>query len=293
MKHLSLLLAVFLNAPSVAQQWCMPGARWYHDEFEYTMWGYASYVETYYAGDTLIADSLCQELSYTHYYFNDQSQMTVAVALGNFYTASSPGIVRLWDGSGFDTLFHFAANPGDYWGVPDDEMRITVMDTGHSVIDGQLLRYQVVQVTYEDMTIIGADTVFERFGPLYMYPYITFTTGIIIDGGFHGLRCYSDDEITYTRVNGHCDIGLGVDIRSRYETAAIFPNPGRDRIWLDGLDTEGMLLATIYDMQGAIVASHTILPRTEIDVSMLARGLYAIVLLTSNGGNLRLEWVKE
>lgn len=224
MKHLPLLLAVFLSTHSVAQQWCMPAARWYHDVPEYTMWGIGSYVETRYVGDVFLADSLCQELSYTHYYFNDQSQTIDSVGWGSYHTTTSPGIVYLWTNSGFDTLFHFAADPGEYWDVPDDATRITVTDTGHAVIDGQSLRYQVVQVTYEDMTIINADTIFERIGPLYMYPYITFTTGIIIDGGFHGLRCYSDDGITYTRVGGHCDIGLGVnDPRPYHETVAVFP----------------------------------------------------------------------
>lgn len=296
---LGLLAGLWMGTGTApAQQWCSPGATWYHEETEYAMLGYDSYVETRYTGDVLFADSLCQRLSYTVFTYHEPSQMTYTPEWGDFHTITTAGVVYLWEQTRFDTLYYFAAGPGIHWGLPSPsdmagELRVTVLDTGRAFIDGHDLIYQVVQVTDEDGGVyFPADTIFDRFGPLHMYSIMGYSQGLLIDGGFHSLRCYSDDEMSYTRVEGRCDIGLGIAAPPQQRTVTLYPDPAFDRLWLVGLHADVPLRMAVYDMQGGMVLWETILPQAGLNVSQLAPGLYFIVIPTQDGNELRLKWIK-
>lgn len=290
-----LVLAVEVGA----QQWCVPGASWYHEETEYAILGQASYVETRYMGDVLFADSLCQQLSYTVYAYHEPSQSIQTPGWGEFHTTTFAGVVYLWEQTRFDTLYNFSAGPGDHWGIPSpfeepSGLMVTVLDTGHAVVDEHHLTYQVVQVTGDDgSTFIAADTLFERIGPMYMYCIMGYSQGLITDGGFHSLRCYSDDGITFTRVEGRCDVGLGIGARPDQAIVNSYPNPAFDRLWLDGLDAEGPIRVAVFDMQGSMVLLEAIVPQAGLDVSELTPGFYTIAIPIRQGQELRLKWIKS
>lgn len=266
---------------------------WYHEVGQMS----GAYVETRYVGDTLFADSLCQRVSYTAYYYNEVLQSDQVLGYGAFYTISHPGIVYMWAQGRFDTLYHFAANPGDHWRMPSaselyDDLQVNVLDTGHAAIDGQELSYQVVQVTVpsDGYVFIPRDTIYERMGPLFMY--CIWVETLRTDGGYYDLRCYSDDAMTYTRVEGCCDMGLGIATQQQRSAVTAYPNPAYDRLWLDGPDMEGPLRVAVYDARGGVVLTEFMHPQAGLDVSKLAPGVYTVVAPTRDGHDLRVRWVK-
>ena len=276
-----------------AQSWCPPGAHWYHHNAEYEMWGYDAYVETLYIGDTVIADSVCQRLQYTTYAYSGSSQSTFTEGPWDFYTTTDQDIVYLWVNNTFDTLFNFNALPDDHWGlplgVPSDipEIRLTVLDTGRSIIDEQDLRYQVVQMTYEGQTFIEQDTIYERIGPMVMYLYTSWTPGIIIDGGYYGLRCYEDVEMSYNRVGGRCDIGLVVSDEIHPQSFEIFPNPCTTQAtvnWPAGTPVEQL---TLTDASGRVVRQWKPSTRTSAQQTFsmegLSSGMYTLQVRAKDG----------
>ncbi|MBL7951845.1 MAG: hypothetical protein JNM62_08995, partial [Flavobacteriales bacterium] len=246
-------------AIGLAQSWCAPGALWYH-EYPYTASGDHGYVETRYTGNVLFADSVCEAFSIVEHGWSDQTSTPWQGGPFTMHTrTSADGSVHLWDGTAFDTLFHFSAVPGDHWRFPstwwDEGTRITVTDTGHATLDGLSLRYLTIEATLADIVFV-ADTIFERIGPLQMFLDVQLSHQFLIDGGYGALRCYSDDEIEVIRVEGPCAIALGTEEAQAVGLPVLFPNPGTDRLTI----TTHQALAPnstvqLVDAQGRVIAA--------------------------------------
>lgn len=283
----SLLVSLFglCMTGATAQSWCAPGARWHH-EIPYTSWGDYGYVETQYVGDILFADSLCQEFAIMEQGYSDQTNSPWEGGPFTMHTTSSPdGLVHLWDGSTFDTLFHFNAVPGDHWLFPillaETGTRITVTDTGHASLGGLSLRYVAIEATIEDIVFV-ADTVFERIGPIQMYINIPITSYFLVDGGYGGLRCYEDEEINIRRVDGPCEIALDIASSPFGSNVEVFPNPTSNVVWLRWHGNTDPYLAEIHDMSGRVILRWPVMNGTEqifqLQVSDVAEGQYVLQL---------------
>ncbi|MBK7483024.1 MAG: hypothetical protein IPI72_09800 [Flavobacteriales bacterium] len=116
-------------------------------------------------------------------------------------TTTSPGIVHIWTGTEFDTLFHFSAVPGDQWQAPGDwtftETRIEVTDTGHVALEGRSVRYQTIDLSFDDVVWVS-DTVYEGIGPVQMYLNIPISYQVMIDGGYGGYAAIPTRRSTST-----------------------------------------------------------------------------------------------
>ncbi len=286
MRSYATCLWLLYSTCGMSQSWCAPGASWHH-EYAYTSWGDVGFVGTHCAGDVPFADSLCQELVVTEHIYSYQTNTVSTSQPYSFYTTTSGALVHVWTGSEFDTLFHFAAVPGDHWRLPIDlpsvDARITVLDTGHVILDGESIRYQAVDVNYEDIVSVN-DTIFERIGPLEMFLNIPISYQFLIDGGHGGLRCYADEEIDLTRVEGPCEIALGIAPLNRNEDVAIWPNPTADWATFSCTCT-GDAHLRVTDAQGRVVTHLPIAAeRGQIvwDTRQVPAGVYTVELYNAH-----------
>lgn len=275
-----------------AQSWCGPGARWYHTDLESELWGFDNYVLTSYVGDTTIADSVCQRLRYSLHVYSEQSQSIDTVGPYEFYTATTEDIVYLRNNEIFDTLFNFNAIPGDRWGMPDGSTEpgiwINVLDTGHAVIDEQTLRFLSYNITMADDWVLWAnDTIYERIGPVFLYINLTYSAYIVTDGGYYGLRCYEDNEMSYSRVDGRCDVGLGIPPPSDSQGVEVFPNPASSGVRISWEEKDIPLRTELIDMSGRVMHRWPLSGSTEhttwLGFDGLAEGQYILQLTFETG----------
>ena len=296
MKNLiAFTLAVGSFIAGQGQNWCPPGARWIND-FGPTPWGEVGYVETQYAGEIIYMDSLCEELVVTEHIYSYQTNSAFIGIPFSIYTTSTLDIVRGWTGTAFDTLFNYAAVPGDHWEFQETSagsgIHISVLDTGHRAVDGVLLRFLAVEASMEDLVNIS-DTIFERIGTIQLFLDFSNSGYFLIDGGYARLRCYSDNEINVTRVEGACEIALGVNDIEQDPSIHVWPNPGTDHCAVSGLSGSGPTRITLHDAFGRVLqTSNSTGTNVELNTSELRAGVYFVVV--ENGAGRQTEnWIKQ
>lgn len=280
MAHWMLAPALLVTMQAAAQSWCEPGALWYHD-YPYTAWGDHGYVETRYTGNVLFADSVCETFTIVEHGWSDQTNTPWQGGPYTMYTHTAPnGLIHLWDGSAFDTLFHFGAVPGDRWQFPtswlDGGTTMIVTDTGHAMVSNTALRYLVVEATFEDIIFL-TDTIFERIGPLELYLDISSSTYFLIDGGRGRLRCYSDADLEIHRVEGPCEIGLSADVLDGSPSISIGPNPASDQVNVFGITIPTS--ASLMDLTGRSVRNWKLSPgQSPLNTAGIPSGSYVLRL---------------
>ena len=248
MKAIFLTLTILSSTIATAQQWCASGAQWYH-EYSNLSIGDVGYVVTNYVGDTIIDGDTCQNLEHITYAHYLPTGMNYVDGPYNFYTSVSGNVVYIWSGAEFDTLINYGAVPGDQWQFAPMEQPITVIDTGHVMLDAQWLKFLSVAVDMDPF--IWEDTIYERIGPLQIYLNMYLSEPFLIDYGFGGLRCYSDNEMSYSRIDEPCEIALGIDLRSNALGIEVFPNPASHQLCIRNLKEAYSF--ELFDQTGSIV----------------------------------------
>jgi hypothetical protein len=280
---LTLSITPFL---ACAQVWCPPGATWTYTHSD--GWMYDGMARYQYVGDTVMAGGTAQIISLHtegHYWPLD----TVLVDDDEeFFTRIIGDRVDLWNGAAFDTLYDFAAVPGDHWQLStqagvDPFLLLTVLDTGHAAIDGLNLRYLVTSLP----NTIGADMIFERLGSLN-HQFVPWALSIL-DAPNGSLRCYEDAGINYHSPTWPfgCESIAGVQ-EVEEAVISISPNPGTDHITLQL--PPGPHRITVLNATGrSLLEQRTTGQRPVIHTSGLSPGIY--LLRVDNGPGIR--WVKE
>lgn len=265
-----------------AQSWCAPGATWtYTNTDNWVFDGMARYA---YVGDTIMAGVSAQIITlHTEGHFWPLD--TIIVGDGQrFFTRIEADRIDLWTGAEFDTLFDFAAVPGDHWFVnaPDGVepfLTMTVLDTGHVTIDGMQLRF---------FSTTDGDTIVERLGSLHYHfvPWAQF----IIDASNGPLRCYGDVELDYLSPAWSVGCASITDVHASIRKPSVMrPNPGNDRLELSL--PQAAHLITLVDALG-----HTVLWQRGngecivIDTSALRAGVY---LVRVDEDTSFVRWIKE
>ncbi len=295
MKNLiAFTLAVGSFVEGHGQNWCTPGAQWNNDYF--TPFGSIGYVVTTYNGDVIFADSLCQELSsVSHVYSYPNDTVTVYAPQLN-YTYTSTDVVYLWNGAEFDTLYNFGALPEDQWRFRREflqpDIQFTVVATGTTNVDGESLRFLVVEVETDGMNSVS-DIIYERVGTERLFWNILQCEVSYFDVPYGRLRCYNDDDINITRVEGACEIALGVNDIEQDPTIHVWPNPGTDHCVVSGLSGSGPTRITLHDAFGRLLqTSNSTGTNVELNTSELRAGVYFVVV--ENGAGRQTEnWIKQ
>jgi hypothetical protein len=278
-----------------AQSWCPPGATWVHSYADQAFGGAQGVTRIVYEGDTLVGALTAQKLRETTvtapWGSSDYVSYTNATPI---ITRYSDGIVFVWDwGNAYDTLMWFSASPGQFWsgpGMGDDPFaRLTVLDTSTVVIDGVALRQLLIERSFWEWA--PPDTLRERMG--FSFNYLNGWSWFITDQPWAGLRCYSDDEITFTSANvTDCGFTLRVNEFSAGSVLDIFPNPGTIHFSLTL--PPGPHTITLFDATGRMVLEQrTSEERPVIGTEHLPAGLYRITVRDEQGSVMGATWVKQ
>jgi len=279
-----------------AQNWCPPGAEWYFSYAEVST-GQVGYLHVEYLGDTIVNGTTYQILDRFLDAYDYQSQTYYNGYLNPIYTTVSGGLVQMtYNLVDLDTIYDFDAVPGDSWeghlhtGYYTYE-GILVNDTGTIVIDGVPLKFKSVE--YVNGVIFPEDTLIERLGFLRL----TMQTidAFWWDVGVYELRCYSDQDITYQNpAYPTCDFILGLEEIDNAIDISVFPNPGKDRVFIEANEQFGTLHFELFDVFGRLVKQENLISNTSLDVSDLSVGVYLYVVQNSKGKRLSSgHWAKE
>lgn len=230
-RQASLFPALIMSLLTSAQNWCPPGATWTY--YMQASWGEGFY-EHLYAGDTLLGGLVGQNIHSTStIFYLDIGAAVVDPPHYYITTRRDTDIVWWWepDLMAWDTLYDFAASPGDKWlppnfvGICPPHEWIEVVDTGHVLISSVALRYLDV------MQVAPGDTVFsritERLG--WEWEMNIWPPCVEPPQNVFGLHCYNDVEISWSSPDWAygCHSLVGVEERTQLPIS-IFPNPGTD-----------------------------------------------------------------
>ena len=292
----ALLTLALHSLLAFAQSWCPPGATWTYGL--QTSWG-VGYFELSYAGDTLLGGSIGKKINNRQHYYSYAGDSIVDGA-AFYYTATryEAGIVWWWrpDEATWDTLYWFDAVPGDGWRPPNADIvcpafdRIEVIDTGEVIIQGATLRYLDVRQAGEYDTVYSRIT--ERLGwewEMNIWPPCLST---VADQAL-GLRCYSDEEISWSNPTWNFGCGSLVGVGERTGTDRMFPFPNPGTTYFSLTLPPGPHTITLFDATGRMVMQQrTPDARPVIATEALPAGLYRIAVRDEQGAVMGTTWVK-
>lgn len=124
-----------------------------------------------------------------------------------------------------------------------DSMDVTILGYGDTLISGQIIPYQTVQYTFDDVPYTITDNLYQGIGSLRYYFDIFDIFGNLIGSGIGGpLVCYNNQELDYindelqsdyiNELSGQC-IGTSGEVNARGSEIVIYPNPCYDYLDID------------------------------------------------------------
>jgi hypothetical protein len=294
MKKLLLFLTLFLSLNNSAQSWCTPGSVWHFGDYFVAGSGYKRMEYLY---DTLIAGNTCNKIKVLRIGFGSMGFYSNTSFM---YTYANNNVVYLKDAnsSNFDTLYYFNATIGNKWRTAPTSMAacaasyVTVLDTGHTIIQGQNLKWYTISYTLSPSVVSYApnDTVFERLGAVLSYPYYWGNIcATYYDADIGGpLRCFTDNQINDYRRNysGPCDY-LYVSLNEQPLSGnfnRLYPNPVIDKLHFSHAEKFDRI--TVSNAFGQTVKEvYNVINEYEIDVSDLSAGMYYVKTENNAGQN--------
>lgn len=270
-----------------AQSWCPPGATWTYEAGQFL----AGYHRMTYRADTVIDGITAQVLDrYSAVQYPQPTEPMFGGPPNITYTPVAVitrlenDVVYTFGTLGWDTLYWFSAMPGEGWTmahVIDPECtRNIVTDIGSELVDGLPLRW---------LELEGGYRVYERIGSTF--DLFLYCPNLIVDGPI-GIRCYSDQEISFPSTSVNCVALVGMIDRHRGMALAPYPNPGTDRFTLTLPPTAHTI--TLVDATGRVVSvQHTMEAQPTIRTNDLPAGAYQITVTDGHGGTTHARWVKH
>ncbi len=260
---LGLLLSLTISI--TAQIWCAPYAEWHYTRTSVSGVGYSKLT---YAGTITVNAQLCQQINYFSEQQNPPSPTVNSYTLIPSYTRLSNNVVYLLNKNTnvFDTLYNYNAIPGSKWLLPSvytntvmapcGKSLLTVIDTGHTIIQTVSLKWFKVQILKNNIT--SSDTLYERFGLLnnYFFQYDNCSSVYdYVEGG--PLRCYNDNQIVnYKTVNFACNyLYIATSLEENYTKnhLSLYPNPVNSILNLQvffNFSKEDNLVIEVVDISG-------------------------------------------
>ncbi|MCU0361352.1 MAG: T9SS type A sorting domain-containing protein [Bacteroidia bacterium] len=297
-KALLFLIAFIFTELSEAQNWCSPGAEWHYRiniTLFPTMPGYADgYLKLNASGGDTIGGIVYYKLmgvffgqtfgpgfpltSFVHYNATLYEQNKVAYI-------SFPGYAT------YDTLVNLNASIGDKWRVSRGDHSagpctqnvprpfVTVVDTGHTVING--LSLKKVSVTLSSAPHY-TETIIEKIGGtlgfLHLYYYCH-----VDQMSYGGFVCYSDNNFPLYQTPGYnlpCNFTtVGKDeFTLEGLELNVFPNPATEKVKIEfsGENSPQQVQLIVHDFLGREVLSQDCTSGLEINLTNLKEGLYTL-----------------
>ncbi len=285
-------LVVLFTLPCQGQNWCPPGAEWTYGFYNQQASGVT---RAWYSADSVVGGYNAQRIDQTIHAYQPVFPFgePFTQELNPLFTRSENEVVYIWDGvsSTYDTLFWFAAIPGQRWNLhhQDGFAHFDVLDTGTSVVDGIPLRFLVV----EEPIVMGAmDTIRERIGSDFFY--IDPLETMLIDWTTGWLHCYRDnalDEFQGAFWSGACDFNVYIP-EKKVTGITLFPNPGTDHFTMHiplGPNTIIMCDA----LGRSVLVQRSTGGSVEIDAADLPAGTYLVRMVNAAGMSVHVKWIKQ
>ena len=321
---LIILLALLVNNTK-AQSWCAAGAQWHYRVYiPMQVWWYDGYLELNNTGTVTVAGKVCNNLVGTYNgIYGTPLAPTVSISYGSIQTYENNAVVYVYNNNTlvFDTLANFNANIGDKWltinyPTPTTSTcnyprpKITVIDTGHVIINSLSLKKLVV--THQLYLTTITDTIIEKIGTItnFLFPYYDCT----IDGRPNGyFICYSDNNFPLYKKPGYtypCNyyniVGI-TELKNNDNNLNIYPNPANEMLNVkwdpstgsgqgmgngaspstnSGFGSATNYQLTIINSLGQIIKEEEITFKnnvTSINTKELPNGVYYLKLKTENG----------
>ncbi len=285
---------------AAAQSWCPPGARWKFDTGN--PWT-ASQVLCNYVGDTVIdgndAQQIEQVFQLTQHFGTDT---LIQHNWGSRFTRTNGNVVWEWNGTVWDTLYWFSAEPGDEWqpfwafGEVCPDHVIHVVDTSTVVVDGVPLRSLSVEVWEAGVSMGVWGSITERIGGFggNVFPGLPPCGGIY--ECFCSFICYQDQDIN---PDGDCVLPLTVGVHEEVpalndQDLIAYPDPGDDILHITLSSAPASWTLAMTAISGEVVLrSSGRGSAMQLNTSGLASGSYVLHVTTGNGADLRHRWIKR
>lgn len=293
------ILGIGASGDSLAQNWCTPGASWWHDH-----WGLfgnqVGVVQVQCEGDTIILGETVHRATASATGYDFLADLPYQFALGDIVTRSTMDQMSYWDGTQWHLLFDLSVGVGGQWvlsGYNFSDRIVEVNGAGLVTIGGVQLRYSVVTFDppFQGLTAIASDTIIERMG--YKRLFIDPNRTVGMDGDVYDLRCYQDGDLFYTTLDGNdCDLQTGVFEGPDIEQVSIAPNPNNGIFTLNYSARSKAGSLEIRDVTGGLVLVQPIANMSgpvAVDLSSYQNGLYLVQVLYADGTRARERLVKE
>jgi len=289
MKKIILLILIIATKLQVAQTWCPPGANWHYKDF-YPWWtAYRMGVtELKFTNTVTINSTVCCEIakSFTGV-IGDPNNPVTTMTYAPLYTYENNRVYYLYNSttSSFDTICNFNANIGDKWGICfvmgcSSKPTLTVVDTGHVLINSQFLKKIVVSPS----TMIY-DTIIEKIGGFnhYLGAYYKCIADLPQMPDF---ICYQDNNFPlYMKSKVYtCLYDVGLNELENELSFSLYPNPSTDQFTIKS-STDNIVFnkLTITNALGQKLQEYTDFPTNkEIPIKTFSKGIYFIRLEHQN-----------
>ena len=295
LRNVTVFILLGLGLGSSAQNWCPPGATWIYDSYGFV--GLQGYTMFTYGGDTLLGGEAGQLITAYTVGIDFNQQVDTLIYPGATITSHNGDLVSVWSDAeqAWDTLYNFAAVPGESWLPPFAQLglcggaefgdAVQVLDTGTVVIDGVPLRYLDIHNGFYDGRIT------ELLG--WSMGMVLFE-GCWVQECYCDLRCYHDDALSYVRpgYTEACEaIPNGIQERES-RSLEIFPNPGNDKFTLTL--PRGSYTIELFDAAGrCVLVQRTNELRPLVDTRKLTQCLFLVSVRNGDGERRVVRWVKE
>lgn len=277
---------------SLLRPYPVAGAEWYYDYLHFFTSGY---IHIWHAGDTIIKGKPAGIVRKEGHYYNQELLSYYQQDLGKEYFSADDDRVYVYRYEQFYTLWDFSAEVGDSWIIPgsnemycDSTALVTVEETGDTLINGQLLRWFVLDYFGDEndqWNYYGK--IIERLGPEndYLLPSPTCMADAF-EGG--SLRCYEDTDfgLFETGISQSCDYLVNTNELEAGTDFTMHPNPAADEVLIQ-LQTSGNVEYAVYGLDGRLwlAGGENFIKSNEqiilINTSRLPVGSYIVALQTT------------
>ncbi len=297
-KIIALLIIIFASQNAKSQTIFAPdSATWYYSGEQQLMAGYGTRVIKYKtASDTTIQSKNCKKIISTEYNYHQSSSPYNDTLIRNpeyIYTSNDTVFYYNAEYNRFLELYYFNVSIGDTLKYHIPTAAFSSTDTIFRVVVDSITTLNIssfnlkriwttpiddFQIPYSYVERIGADY---SFG-INSHEYVWMPSSV------KGIRCYSDNDISYNFETVNCDYLITVgtfELEGNINNCIVFPNPATTTITIENIK-QHIQSIRILDLLGREVfesIKNEVLSTKKIDVSKLPKGMYILQLQTKNG----------
>jgi len=281
MKKFLFLFLVVLSFDVNSQNFAPIGTQWHYTYANFSVFGY---VEITSVDDTIINGYECKKLSKFRETYDYLSNQYNDEDLGAEFVRSDEDKVYIYRNGLFYTLYDFSAQIDETWDIPytydvpeecDTIGTVKVINTGDTIIQGESLRYVVVE-SLENSAWQLYGMIIEKIGPveLYLLPEQTCLLDFYEGGVF---RCFDNGEFHVETGPYPCRyITLGI---SELDDKSLncYPNPATQIITFELPEVIKSTSLLIKDITGSTIETITINSKQDKLVwncSKVSKGVY-------------------